>query len=180
MQKYQCGMRWLSGVDYFSRFVKDFLCYFFQKQTSKDHVTKGNLQSSIGFDRPGILSENLKTLTSSNYSSIFFAETSHTFSTYQCLQKRVWDFFYFIKILSYLKKLKKTWFLHTRFYTFINNSRSKQNKKNPAHPYVDITKQKTCAEFQQKIWNPMIVGARQSFQFFRQKTYFIGNNRCLP
>ena len=31
-----------------------------------------------------------------SYSSIFFAETSHTFSTYQCLQKGVWDFFYFI------------------------------------------------------------------------------------
>ena len=30
------------------------------------------------------------------YSSIFFAETSHTFSTYQRLQKDVWDFFYFI------------------------------------------------------------------------------------
>ena len=28
-----------------------------------------------------------------SYSSIFFAETSHTFSTYQCLQKSVWDFF---------------------------------------------------------------------------------------
>ena len=26
------------------------------------------------------------------------------------------------------------------FYTFINNSRSKQNKENPAHPFVDITK----------------------------------------
>ena len=31
-----------------------------------------------------------------SYSSIFFAETLHTFSTYQCLQKGVWDFFYFI------------------------------------------------------------------------------------
>ena len=27
------------------------------------------------------------------YSSIFFAETLHTFPTYQCLQKSVWDFF---------------------------------------------------------------------------------------
>ena len=26
------------------------------------------------------------------------------------------------------------------FYTFINNSRSKQNKKNPAHFFVDISK----------------------------------------
>ena len=55
--------------------------------------------SSIAFEKPGILSKNLKTLTSSNYpthNSIFFAEISHTFSTYQYLQKYVWDFFYFI------------------------------------------------------------------------------------
>ena len=26
----------------------------------------------------------------------------------------------------------------------------------------------------------MIVGARQSFQFFRQKAWFLGNNRGLP
>ena len=26
------------------------------------------------------------------------------------------------------------------FYTFINNSRSKQNKENPTYPFVDITK----------------------------------------
>ena len=30
-----------------------------------------------------------------SYSSIFFAETSHTFSTYHCLKKGVWDFFYY-------------------------------------------------------------------------------------
>ena len=53
-------------------------------------------------------------------------------------------------------------------------------KKNPAHPFVDITKQKTCAKFQQKILNSMVVGARQSFQFFRQKTWFLENNRALP
>ena len=59
-------------------------------------------QSSIVFEKPGVLSENLKTLVSSKvpklqlrYGSIFFAETLHTFSTYQYLQKRVWDFFYF-------------------------------------------------------------------------------------
>ena len=30
------------------------------------------------------------------------------------------------------------------FYIFVNNSRSKQNKKNPQHPFVDIIKKKTC------------------------------------
>ena len=66
-------------------------------------------QSSIVSEKPGILSEHLKILTSSNYPTVqyFFAETLHTFFTYQCLQERVWDFFYFIQILSYLQKLKK-------------------------------------------------------------------------
>ena len=55
-------------------------------------------QSSIVFEEPDILSENLKTLTSSSYPTVqyFFAKTSHMFSTYQSLQKRVWDIFYFI------------------------------------------------------------------------------------
>ena len=49
-------------------------------------------QSSIVFEKPGILSENLKTLTSSNYPTVqnFFSETLPTFSTYHCLKK---DFF---------------------------------------------------------------------------------------
>ena len=51
-------------------------------------------QSLIVFKKPGILPENLVFLTSSNYPTVqyFFAETSHTFSTYQCVQKGVWDF----------------------------------------------------------------------------------------
>ena len=55
-------------------------------------------QSSIVFEKPGILFENLKTLTSSNYPTVqnFLAETSHTFPTYQCLQKGVRDIFYFV------------------------------------------------------------------------------------
>ena len=40
-QKHQCNMCWL--FDYFSRFIKNFLCYLFQKQASKDHLTQRNL-----------------------------------------------------------------------------------------------------------------------------------------
>ena len=55
-------------------------------------------QSSIVFEKPGIFSENFGNFDEFqiSYSSIFFAETPHTFSTYQCLQKSVWDFFNFI------------------------------------------------------------------------------------
>ena len=58
------------------------------------------------------------------------------------------------------------------FYIFINNSRPKQNKRNPEYLFVDIGKRKTCAKFQLKALNNMVVGARQSFQFFWQKKMF--------
>ena len=35
-------------------------------------------------------------------------------------------------------------------FIFTNTSRTKQNKKNPEHPFVEIGKQETCAKFQQK------------------------------
>ena len=37
-----------------------------------------------------------------------------------------------------------------------------------------------CAKCQQKILNPMVVGARQRFQFFRQKIWFLEKDRGLP
>ena len=55
-------------------------------------------QSFIAFEKPGISSENLKIFDELQlpYSSIFFAETSPKFPTYQCLQKGMWDVFYFV------------------------------------------------------------------------------------
>ena len=51
-------------------------------------------QTSIVFEKLGILSENLKTLTSSNYpkGQNFLLKLRPRF----LLKKRVWDFFYFI------------------------------------------------------------------------------------
>ena len=43
-----------------------------------------------------------------------------------------------IKLFS--QKLKRPSFYAIVFYIFTNNSRSKQNKKNPRHPFVDIGK----------------------------------------
>ena len=55
-------------------------------------------QNSIVFEKPGILPQNLKTLTSSNYSTgqHFFTETSHTLSTYHSLKKVCGIFFNFV------------------------------------------------------------------------------------
>ena len=35
-------------------------------------------------------------------------------------------------------------------------------------------------KFQQKILNYWVVGARQSFQIFKQNTWFLENNKALP
>ena len=51
------------------------------------------------------------------YNSIFFAETSGRFPTYQCLQHGVRDFFLFFD-LEVFAIIKKTWFLHSRFLHF--------------------------------------------------------------
>ena len=68
-------------------------------------------QSSIVFEKPGIFSENLKTLTSSNYPTVQYV-----------LLKLCTRFYALI------------------FYIFITNSRSKQNLKNPRPTFVDIDK----------------------------------------
>ena len=74
------------------------------------------------------------------YSSIFFTETLLTFPTYQYLQKGLRDFFYFVWILSYLQKLKRTGSYTLAFFIFIMNSRLNKIKKNSKHPFLDIIK----------------------------------------
>ena len=99
-------------------------------------------QSSIVFDEPGILSENLKTLTSSNYHTVqYFLMNLRTGFLLINVYKRVCGIFLFYLDLELFAKIKKRPGFYTLvFYTFINNSRSKQNKKNPTHPFVDIGK----------------------------------------
>ena len=53
-------------------------------------------------------------------------------------------------------------------------------KKNPEHPFVEIGKKERCAKFHQKLLASMVVGVRQSFQFFRQNTWFLENSGTLP
>ena len=64
-------------------------------------------QSAIVFEKLGILSEKLKTLTNSNYHRVdYFLLKFCTFPTYQCLQKGVRDFYYCLD-LELLAKIKK-------------------------------------------------------------------------
>ena len=65
-------------------------------------------QNSIVFEKPGILSENLNfDKLQLSCSLIFFAEISHTFSTYHCLKKGGWDFFYLYLDFELFAKIKK-------------------------------------------------------------------------
>ena len=94
--------------------------------------------------------------------------------------KRVCGLFFILLRSWVINKNIKNECEETRsFLIFANNSRSQQNKKNPEDPFVDIGKLETCATFQQKIMNSMVVGACQGFQFFRQKTWFLKDNRAL-
>ena len=62
------------------------------------------------------------------------------------------QFFLFCLELELFAKIKRIPDFYTLTETsFINNSRSKQNIKNPKHSFVDIGKTETCAKFQQKI-----------------------------
>ena len=104
-------------------------------------------QSSTVFEKPGILPENLKLLTSSNYPTVqhFLLKLR----TLILLTEENMGFFLFYLDLELFSKIKKIpGFYPLVFCTFVNNSRSKQNKKNPTQSFIDITKYKTCAKFQ--------------------------------
>ena len=73
-------------------------------------------QSSIGFEEPGILPENLKILTSSNSPLVqYFLLKVRTRSLLINIPQRMFGIFLFYLDLELLAKIKKTWFLDTRF-----------------------------------------------------------------
>ena len=110
-------------------------------------------------------------------SLMFFAGILHTFPTYQCLQKSVRNFSYFVQILSYFQKLKRPGFHTLVLPIFINQDLKIKKSRTPFCRHY--FKQEMCAKFQQKILKSVVVGC-QSLQFFRQATWFLGNNRALP
>ena len=76
-------------------------------------------QSSIVFEKPGIFSENFKTLTSSNYPTVqYFLSKLRTRFLLTNAYKRVCGVFLFCLDLELFAKIKKTWFLQTRFLHF--------------------------------------------------------------
>ena len=73
-------------------------------------------QSSLVFEEPGILSENLKTLTNSNYSTVqYFLLKLRTHFLLTNVYKSVYGILLDLELFA---KIKKTWFLQTCFLQF--------------------------------------------------------------
>ena len=139
-------------------------------------------QNSIIFEKPAFLSQKLKTLTSSNYHGVqYFSLKLCTRFLLINVYKRVFrGFFLFCLDLELFAKIKKDLVSTHSLFTFLLKTQDlKKKKKNPEHAFIDIIKQETCAKFQQKILNFVVVVDRQSFQFFRQIAFSELIELCL-
>ena len=78
-------------------------------------------QTAIVFEKPGILSENSRTLTNSNYPAVqYFLLKLRARFLFTNAYKRVCGIFLkFCLNLELFAKTKKTWYLHTRFLHFL-------------------------------------------------------------
>ena len=92
--------------------------------------------------KPGTLSENLKTLTSSNYLTVqYFLLKLRTRFLLTIVLKMCVGFFIFYLDLEFFANIKKDLVsTHSLFALLLITQDLKQNKKNPTHPFVDITK----------------------------------------
>ena len=99
-------------------------------------------QSSIVFEKPGILFENLKILTSSNYPIVQrFLLKLCTRLLLTNVYKRVCGIFLFCLDWRFLQKLKKNLVCtHSFLALLLITQDQNKNKKNFTHPFVDITK----------------------------------------
>ena len=109
-------------------------------------------ESSIVFEKLGILSKKSETLTSSNCRRVeYFLLKFCTRFRLTIVYKSVFGIFFFIWFRSrVICKLQNNLVSTVTETIFINNSRPKQNKKYPEHPFVEIVKQETCVNFSKK------------------------------
>ena len=138
-------------------------------------------QNSIISKKPAFLSKNWKLWRAPTMIEFdtFCWNFAHVFYLVMSLIALAWFFLIYFRSWVIHKSVKRECVENRSFLIFANTSRSKQNKRNPAQPFVDIVKYETCAKFQQKTLNRRVVGARQIFQIFRQNTWFLENNRAL-
>ena len=94
------------------------------------------------------------------------------FPNYRRLQK--WIFLFCLELKLFAKTRR-----NQVFNIFINNSRSKQDKKISNIVLQTLLSRKRAQNSRKKILNPLVVGARQSFPVFRQITWFLGYDRAF-
>ena len=119
-----------------------------------------------------------------NYHRVYYFFLKFCTCSYLARFAEGWSkYFWFCLDLKLLAKLKKKpglseWVETSSFFIFPYNSRPKKIETFE-HSFVDTGNWETCANFQQEALNSMVVRAPSNFQFFRQITWFPGNNRAL-
>ena len=89
-------------------------------------------------------------------------------------------FYLFCLDLELFANIKKDLVSTHSFYTLLLITQDLNKiKKIPLTFLETLLSRKSVQDFSKKILSSMVVGARQSFQFFWQKTWFLGNNRGL-
>ena len=99
-------------------------------------------QSSIISEKPGYLSEKLKTLTTCDYHRVkIFLLKFYTRFLLNNAYKTVFGIFFILLRSWVINENSFSDCVETRlFWIFANNSRSKPNKKNPEKAFVDNDK----------------------------------------
>ena len=139
------------------------------------------IQGSIVFEKPGTFSEKLKTLTSSNQHGVrYFLLKFCTRFLLTSVYKRVFGIVLFRLDLELFVKTKKH--LVSRYSRKPGSSITQDLNKIEKIPNTllqTLVSRKGGQNFSKKILNSMVVGAHQSFQFSRQITWFLGNNKAF-
>ena len=107
-------------------------------------------QSSIVFEKPGFLSEKLKTLTNSKYHRVraFLLKLCTLFLlTNVCI---FGIFLFCLDLELFAKNRKDLVSTHSLFTFLIIIQDLNEIKKNPVHPFAELIKQETCAKCQPK------------------------------
>ena len=106
----------------------------------ENHIQKFR-QSSVVFEKPGILSENLKTLTSSNYPTVQYFLLKLFVFYLPMSTKGIVGFFLILVRSELFAKIKKDLVsIHSFFTLLLITQDLNKIKKNPAQPFVGTTK----------------------------------------
>ena len=129
------------------------ICLIYPIISNNDLSKKGNVAYTLGvklnklnflaFYRCFIITVKTNFLSRS-------IEILYTFPTYQCLQKGFGIFFILIRAWVICQNQKRPGFYTLTETRFINNSRSKQNLKNPEHHLVILVKGERVQNFSKK------------------------------